>query len=489
MRIFFVTPEAVPCSRAGGLGDIAYHLPKTLTLRGHQVTVLVPKHRLADDYPLQPLKELNREIDLSISSRRAEYYELDLPGAHNLILVDCLDFFDRPGVYGNEFGDYDDNAERFVFFSKAAFEAIKTLTRHGNETVVHSHDWPTGLVPMYFKVFGKDNPSLNRVGTIFTYHNLANQGTFPYFDFAMTGLDWSYFTFQGLEFHGLMNLTKAGLLGARFITTVSHRYARETLSAALGQGLEGVLKERRQDLRSVIHGVDYDLWDPAIDRFLPASYSRRDILGKTVNRENVISIFGLTPGPEAIVAVVSRLLVRKGCDLLAQALPELMKMPLKLIILGTGDDHFISFFREAAQANPGRLGLKLSYDPPLSHQIMAGADMLLAPSKFEPCGLEQLYALKYGTVPVVRATGGLDDTVTDELSHPGGGTGFKFIDYSPEALLSALLTALEHFAQPESWRRLMIRCMREDYSWDRAAAAYEEIYSQSLTAASGLAVR
>jgi starch synthase len=280
-----------------------------------------------------------------------------------------------------------------------------------------------------------------------------------------------------------MNLTKAGLLGANLITTVSHRYARETLFPELGQGLEGVLKERRNDLRSVLHGVDYDLWDPSVDRFLPIPYSRLDPSGKAANRENVLAIFGLSPGPEPIVAIVSRLLVRKGFDLLSQAIPELMEMPLKLVILGTGDDHFISFFREAARANPGRLGLKLSYDPPLSHQIMAGADMFLAPSKFEPCGLEQLYALKYGTVPVVRATGGLDDTVVDELSKPGCGTGFKFLDYTPRALISALSTAIELFDHKERWRELMNRCMLEDYSWDRSAAAYEEIYSQALAAA------
>jgi starch synthase len=334
---------------------------------------------------------------------------------------------------------------------------------------------------MLFKVKAGESRELAGIGTVFTYHNLANQGTFPYYDFAMTGLDWSHFTYQGLEFHGNLNLTKAGLLGAHLITTVSHRYARETLGAE-GQGLEGVLKERRRDLRSVLHGVDYSLWNPLTDPAIPATYNSNDLTGKEICRNSLGRLFGLTDDRQPIAAIVSRLLPRKGFDLIAKAMTQLLNLPVKIIFMGTGEDHFISFLRETAQDNPGKIGLKLSYDPPLIHQIMAGADILMVPSRFEPCGLEQLYALKYGTVPVVRATGGLDDTVIDELTRPGGGTGYKFNDFTPEALIETLSKAISDYNDISGWRSLMVRCMKEDYSWDRAATAYEEIYVQALAA-------
>ena len=485
MRIFFVTPEAVPCSRAGGLGDVLYHLPKTLHKMGHKVTVLAPRHRMAEDYALEPLPALERRIDLSISRRAADFSRLSLEGAHELILVGCDDLFDRPGIYGNEFGDYDDNAERFIFFSKAAFEAVRELAKAEDDpgVVVHCHDWPTGLVPMFFKVASRTDARLSKAGTIFTYHNLANQGTFPYFDFTMTGLDWSHFTYQGLEFHGRLNLTKAGLLGAHLISTVSHRYSRETLRPELGQGLEGVIKERRRDLRSVIHGVDYELWNPAGDPYLPATFGIGDMSGKKVCRDNLTALFGLSQDDRPIVAVVSRFLARKGLDLITRAMPRLLALPMRLVMMGTGDDYFLSVLKDTAQANPGQVGLKLSYDPALTHQIMAGADILLVPSRFEPCGLEQLYAMKYGAIPVVRATGGLDDTVVDELAMAGRGTGFKFSDYTDAALVEALSVAIDHHNDQDGWKALMARAMAEDYSWGRAASAYVEIYQQTLAAA------
>jgi starch synthase len=485
MRIFFVTPEAVPCSRAGGLGDISYHLPRALKALGHQVTVLVPKYRGAEEFPLERLDGLEREIDLSISRRTAEFYRLvvDDGEGHEIILIGSDDLFDRPGIYGNEFGDYDDNAERFIFFSKAAFSYLSETVSPKEPTVIHAHDWASGLVPMYAKVLTRQNPNLAQAGTLFTYHNLASQGTFPYYDFTMTGLDWSHFTFKGLEFHGQLNLTKAGLLGAHLINTVSHKYAKETLGPELGRGLEGLLKERRPDLRSVLNGVDYSLWDPAKDRYLPQVFSLDDLEGKNVCRRHLASLFGLKDDHLPIVAVVSRLLARKGLDLINRAMPSLLEMPMRMVFMGTGEDHFISFLRETASANPGKVGLKLAYDQALIHQIVAGADILLVPSRFEPCGLEQLYALKYGTVPVVRATGGLDDTVMDELTRPSLGTGYKFQDFSPEAMVGLLSTAIEDYKEKDKWRGLMRRGMLEDFSWDRSAAAYVQIYSQALAIA------
>ncbi|MDR1873343.1 MAG: glycogen synthase [Deltaproteobacteria bacterium] len=485
MRIFFVTPEAVPCSRAGGLGDISYHLPRALQALGNEVTVLVPKYNGSEECALTYRRELDRHVDLSISNRLAQFYELDLPDAHKVFLVSCDELFARPGIYGNEFGDYDDNAERYIFFSKAVLSLLVELIEPSVPTVIHSHDWPTGLVPMYLKLARVNSPKLKGAASVFTYHNLANQGTFPYYDFTMTGLDWNLFNFRGLEFHGQLNMTKAGLLGSDLISTVSHKYAKETLGQEFGHGLEGVLKERQSRLRSVLNGVDYSLWDPSSDRFIPATYGPDNLSGKQVCRANLISLFGLDPGPDPIVVMVSRLLSRKGFDLIARAMPALLEMPLRLVFMGAGEDQYISFLRETVRQNPGKVGLKLAYDPALTHQIMAGADIFLAPSRFEPCGLEQMYAMKYGAVPVVRATGGLDDTVQDEIDHPGQGTGYKFPQYTPEDLVGALAKALEVFKLTDQWSALMLRGMRADFSWDLSALSYAAIYQQALDLAQG----
>ncbi|MDR2340655.1 MAG: glycogen synthase [Deltaproteobacteria bacterium] len=479
MHIIFITPEAMPCSRAGGLGDVSYFLPAALAKMGHTVTVMVPKYRGAEDFSLTRLDNLSRTVDLSISRRQAEFCELKISEGHRVILVDCPDLFDRPGIYGNEFGDYDDNAERFIFFSKAVFSIIPELVDENELTVIHAHDWPSGLVPMYISVYANRQPKLSGLGTVFTYHNLDNQGTFPYYDFAMTGLDWSHFTFKGLEFHGLLNLTKAGLIGAHLISTVSHRYARETLGPEFGKGLEGLLKERHKNLRSVLHGVDYKIWDPATDQHIAQNYDLRDLAGKEGCRRHLTTLFGLEDSTLPIVAVISRLLPRKGLDLIVKAMPKLLGFPLKFIFMGTGEDQYISFLRETAANNPKRVGLKLAYDPALMHHIVSGADIFLNPSRFEPCGLEQLYSLKYGTVPVVRATGGLDDTVVDVLAHPDKGTGFKFNDYSAEALTDTLSTVMGRYDDRAGWASIMRRGMLEDFSWERSAAAYEEIYSQA----------
>ncbi|MDR2349037.1 MAG: glycogen synthase, partial [Deltaproteobacteria bacterium] len=370
MRIFFITPEAVPCSRAGGLGDISHDLPRALHNLGHDVTVFVPKYRGDGDFAPKHLEGLSRNVDLSLSKRRADFYELKLKDAHKIILVSADELFDRPGIYGNEFGDYDDNAERFIFFSKAVFSVLTELVDPEEDCVIHAHDWASGLVLLYAKSWLRFHPRLRKAGTVFTYHNLANQGTFPYYDFTMTGLDWSHFTFQGLEFHGQLNLTKAGLIGAMLISTVSHKYARETLSSELGNGLEGLLKERRKDLRSVLHGVDYTVWDPKKDDKIAKTYDIDDLSGKTVCRDTLTKLFGLEDSELPVIAMISRLLARKGLDLVQRAMPELLKLPAKFLFMGTGDDQYISFLRDASEKNPGRVGLKLAHDPPLNHIIM-----------------------------------------------------------------------------------------------------------------------
>ena len=480
MQIIFITPEAVPFSRVGGLGDVSFQLPRALARQGHEVTVVVPKHRGSDKMTLTEIPEWKAEIDLSLSRREARFYKGDTGDIHSAVLVGCEDLFDRSGPYGNEFGDYDDNAERFIFFSRAALLAAGQLARPDMEVIIHCHDWPTGLVPMCLKSWRGAFPSLSRAGTVFTYHNLASQGLFVHYDFAMTGLDWSLFTYEGLEFHGRMNLTKAGLLAADVITTVSRKYAQESLTPAIGMGLEGVLLSRQNDIVPVQNGVDYAQWDPATDRMIAANYSEKDLSGKEGCRLNLSRLFGFDNPELPTVSMVCRLLPRKGLDLIVKALDRMMELPIDVAFMGLGEIHYQEFLQEAALRWPGRLGYKRANDLVMTHHILSGSDIFIMPSRFEPCGLEQLYALRYGAVPVVRGTGGLDDTVEDVVTNPTSGTGYKFFDYTPEAFIEALDRAVRDYDDRSRWQATVRRGMEKNYSWDLSAANYAEVYAQAL---------
>ena len=289
MQVLFITPEALPFSRVGGLGDVSFYLPRALAHRGHEVIVVVPKHRGSDKMKLVELSGWQREIDMSISKRTAHFYQGDTGDIHQAVLIGSDELFDRSGLYGNEFGDYDDNAERFIFFCRAALTAVAHLARSDGRVIVHCHDWASGLVPMYLQSWSASFPSLAGAGRVFTYHNLASQGIFLNYDFALTGLDWSMFNPKGLEFYGRMNLTKAGLLAADVITTVSEKYAQESLTPAFGLGLEGVLLNREKDIVAVRNGVDYNQWDPETDGYITANYSQKDLSGKKECRKNLAS--------------------------------------------------------------------------------------------------------------------------------------------------------------------------------------------------------
>ncbi len=481
MQIIFISPEAVPFSRVGGLGDVSFHLPQALARLGHQVTVVVPKHRGSEQkVPLVEIPEWRSEINLSLSRREAIFYRAQTNEAHDSILVGCDELFDRPGVYGNEFGDYDDNAERFIFFSRAALLAAAKIAQPEQEIVLHCHDWPTGLVLMALKAWREAFPSLKNAAGVYTYHNLANQGLFLHYDFALTGLDWNLFTYKGLEFHGQLNLTKAGLLAADLISTVSRKYAEESLTPAYGMGLDGLLRSRQNDIVPALHGVDYEKWDPARDPHLAANYTSDNLSGKEKCRHRLAELFGFECAHQPTVAMACRLLSRKGLDIVVKAMEHLMEMPINLAIMGLGEAYYQEFLAQAATRWPHKMGYKEANDLALMHQLLAGADIFVVPSRFEPCGLEQLYALKYGAVPVVRATGGLDDTICDQLTNPHEGTGYKFTEYSPEAFLAALSSAVTDFNQTELWSQIMRRGMRENFSWENSALHHQNIYKQAL---------
>jgi starch synthase len=440
--------------------------------------LITPKYRHTDRTPY-PVEDLGRDITIPLppGEKTGRLYRSRLQPNLEVIFVGCDDLYNRDGLYGNEFGDYEDNAERYIFFSRAVLEVMRSLEL--TPDLIHCHDWPSGLVPVFVKTMSPSSSALADTATIFTFHNLGSQGIFWHYDFAMTGLDWSWFTPDRLEFHGQFSMTKGGLVAADLITTVSQRYAEEVLHPEYGFGLEGLLWARRQDIHAVLNGVDYSVWDPAVDPDIAANYGPQDLSAKQRCRSHLHRLYGLAEGPEPIVAVVSRLLDRKGFDLISSGLDELLALPLKLVIMGRGEEKYHVFLSKAAQRYQGRAGVRVEYDKALAHQIMAGADIFLMPSRYEPCGLEQLYGLKYGAVPVVRATGGLDDTVVDVRRHPDRGTGYKFDDYSTQAMIGTLSDAVDHFHQPDFWRSLMLRGMRQDFSWAKAAAEYERLYAQA----------
>ena len=483
MQIIFITPEAVPFSRVGGLADVSFYLPRSLDRLGHKVTVIAPKHRGADQMILEEIDSWRSEIDLSISRREARFFKGDTGQAHQAVLVGCDELFNRPGVYGNEFGDYDDNAERFIFFSRAALRAASQLAKPEEEVLIHCHDWPTGLVLMCLKSWRGGFSTLDRAGTVFTYHNLANQGLFLHYDFALTGLDWNLFTSEWLEFHGRMNLTKAGILAADYLTTVSRKYAQETLTPAMGMGLEGVLLSRQDKLIPVQNGLEYTQWNPATDTHLAAVYSKDDLSGKKKCRLRLAELFGFTDSKRPTIAMACRLLSRKGLDILVKAMDRLMDLPINLALMGLGETHYQDFLAEAAERWPDRLGYKRANDQVLLRHILSGSDIFIMPSRFEPCGLEQLYALSYGSIPVVRATGGLDDTVVDLVTNPEEGTGYKFQEYSAEAFMEALSRAVHDFADQDRWLAAVRRGMTDNFTWDNSASLYVEVYRKALDAA------
>lgn len=477
MNILFVTPEVFPFARAGGLGDVSHYLPMALAERGHHIWIITPKHRNTEEAGYQLIRQAGISAPLSWKERTADLYSTRLEGGIEVLFVGCDELYNRAGLYGNEFGDYEDNAERFIFFCKAVMESIRELDLRPD--VIHCHDWSSGLIPVYAQTLYKDLENARRAATLFTFHNLGSQGIFWHYDYSMTGLDWEFFKPEGLEFHGQLNMTKAGLVFADLISTVSKKYAREVLTPDFAFGLEGVLDSRRQDLYAVLNGVDYSVWDPAEDEEIVFNYGPNSLEGKKKCKEDLARIFNLNISDQPILAIVSRLLDRKGFDIISAVYDRILEMDVGLVIMGMGEDKYHIMLGKLAERRIGRMGLKVAYDKGLAHKIMAGSDIFLMASRYEPCGLEQLYALKYGTIPVVRATGGLDDTVTDALREPEFGNGFKFEEYSPEALYSTLKAAVECFKDKEKWRKMMIRGMSLDFSWSRSAIEYEELYRRA----------
>jgi len=402
------------------------------------------------------------------------------PSGIPLWLVEQPRFFDREGLYGEAGRDYPDNLARFTFFCRAVAAWLGRAAWAPD--VIHCNDWQTALLPVLLRVEGA-----SRAATVLTIHNLAYQGRFPAEQFPLTGLPPSVFTVRGLEFWGEVNLLKGGLYFADVLNTVSETYAREIQTPEFGAGLDGVLRDRREDLYGILNGVDYRAWDPAVDPLLPARYSAEDLAGKGVCKQALQRELGLREAPEVpLIGMVTRLADQKGLDLVAAVLDDLLARGVQFVLLGTGEPRYHALFAGLAARHPSQVGVRLGFDDPLAHRIEAGADIFLMPSRYEPSGLNQLYSLRYGTVPVVRRTGGLADSIVDatpEALARGTANGFVFEAYAPAALIAALSRALHAFRDPATWSALQRRGMREDFSWARSAGRYVELYARAAARA------
>ncbi len=480
LSVLMVTPEAHPFAKTGGLAEVSASLTDALGKLGHAVTLVMPRYR---GVAVDGAERLQTRLRMGDRLQPVMYHERRLSDRVTLVLVDVPEFFDRDGLYGTSDGDYVDNALRYAVFSRAALEYPRL--REQRPSVIHAHDWQSGLVPVYQKMQLSSDPYVGGVPAIFTIHNLAFQGVFPTAALAAIGLGLDVLDVQGLEFWGNISYLKGGINFSEKITTVSPGYAREIVQPELGFGFEGVLARRSADLVGILNGIDTSRWTPMADPFVRASFSADDLGGKRDAKRALLSVAGL-PSDEAalgrpLIGLVSRLTDQKGFDLIGASLTELMSLDAAWVMLGSGERRYEEEWRALAARYPERVSTTIGFDEQLAHHIEAGADMFLMPSRFEPCGLNQLYSLRYGTVPIVRATGGLNDTVEDVAAGESG-TGFKFRDYTPEALVSTVRRALSAFRDPAGWAAIEQRGMRQDHSWDASAAEYVKLYRAMLNA-------
>jgi starch synthase len=472
MKILFVSPEGLPFSKTGGLADVVEALPRSLVESGHQVAVLLPRYR-----GNQATKTILPSMTTPLGSM-TRFPAINEAGTFEGVryyFVDDAEYFQREKLYGDKNGDYTDNARRYGELSRAAIEFAKQVWM---PDVMHCHDWQAALVPIYLRTIYARDRALEHLPVVFTVHNLGYQGLFLRATLSLIGLPEDLFRIDALEYYGKINLLKGGLLFADYITTVSRKYAKEIQTPEYGCGLEGVIQSRGNRVSGILNGVDYSQWNPETDTNIVATYSAKLMDGKKLCKKDLLAAFQLPAENMArpVIGLVSRFVDQKGFDLIAETAPELMKEDFALVALGNGDAKYEKLFQDLAAKYPSRVGVKIAYDNVVAHKIEAGADMFLMPSRYEPCGLNQIYSLRYGTVPVVRATGGLDDTVEAFDAKTGKGTGFKFEAYEGAALVKCVREALAAYADLRLWRSLQTNGMAKDFSWKASAAQYVKLY-------------
>jgi starch synthase len=478
MHIVFAAPECVPFVKTGGLADVIGALPREIAAQGHQVTVYLPFYRQVQMH----VKE--RKIAIRSITIPFEYYNrfvtiLDGGKSEGVqyYLVDCPELFDREFPYGTEAGEYQDNWERFGLYGRAVLEAAKQL---GVPDIFHVHNWQGAMIPVYLRTTYYFDPALKAAGTVLTIHNGSLQGWFPPVTTERLLLPWEVFTMEKLESYNTFNFLKGGIVYSDAITTVSPRFAEEIRTAEFGNGMDAVLRSRAADLHGILNGADYSKWNPETDGNIAAHYTPSNLAGKAICRRDLLHAFGAqhVGDSTAILGVVSRLATQKGFDLLEQAMEALAQEDIFLVVLGTGEPYYESLFRTLQERYPLKVAARIAYDDVLAHKIEAGSDIFLMPSRYEPSGLSQMYAMKYGTVPVVHAIGGLDDTVEEWNGETKTGTGFKFYPPDSGRFLEAIRRSLGVFRDKAAWTQLIHNCMAQDFSWKAPAAAYIKIYEE-----------
>ncbi|QNI34118.1 glycogen synthase GlgA [Alloacidobacterium dinghuense] len=478
MHIAFVAPECAPFVKTGGLADAIESLPKEIARRGHQVTVYIPYYRqVSSHFP-------EKKVVISSITIPFQYYNRFVTvidgGKHDGVqfyFIDNPELFDRETPYGTQAGEYLDNWERFGLFCRAVLEASKDL---GVPDIFHMHDWQASMLSVYLRTVYYFDPALRNSGTLLTVHNAGYQGWFPPQTTEHLLLPWDIFTMDRVEQYNTFNFLKGGIVYSDSITTVSHKYAEEIQTPEFGNGLDGAFAKRAADLHGILNGVDYNKWNPENDGKIAAHYSPKDLSGKAQCRRDLLHAFGASNVRDdaAVLGIVSRLATQKGFDLTAQIIEQLSFENIFLIILGTGEPYYENLFRSLHERFPDKLSVRITYDETLAHKIHAGSDIYLMPSRYEPCGLNQIYSLKYGSVPVVRATGGLDDTIEEWNPEAKTGTGFKFHGYYADDYLRAVQRALAVFADKDAWQTLMRNGMLQDYSWIKPGEAYVKVYEE-----------
>jgi starch synthase len=476
MRILMIASEAAPFAKTGGLADVVGALPRALVRSGHECDVIIPRYSgiAAGEWTAQ------LPVALGGISADVNLYSVVRDGVRTLF-VDHPRYFDREYLYGAIGHDYADNPERFAFFSQAAVTWATTIG--GDYDVVHAHDWQAGLAPVLLSGMFRAQVSSKRLPTVFTIHNLAYQGIFDASWLPVLGLGWHLMSVDALEYWGRISFLKGGIVFSRLLTTVSPRYAQEIQTPELGFGFDGILRHRSSDLIGILNGIDYDQWDPECDPHLPAPYNAHRLEGKRAAKRAVLEAFGVPVTEEhlrrMLIGMVSRLVDQKGFDLLAGVADRLPQLDATVVLLGSGESRYEDQWRALAARYSDRIGARIGFDERLAHLIEGGVDLFLMPSQFEPCGLNQMYSLRYGTIPLVRATGGLYDTVRDVDRDTEAGTGFTFEEYSADALLRTLQRALAVYEDRERWRRIQRAGMAQDYSWDASAQQYVQVYEQA----------
>ncbi len=481
MKVLVVSSEVYPFAKTGGLADVAGSLPLALKKAGVDVRIAMPLYTRKIDRCRFNLSSTGVSIELEMAGKRrvgfidrTDYEEVPV------YFVDEREFFDRDELYGTPEGDYPDNWLRFAFFARAVIEMLKPLNFVPD--IIHLNDWQTALIPVYLKEVYRHDPELSSIKTLITIHNIAYQGQFDSWIIPEIGLPWSVYHMEALEFYGKVNYLKGGIVYSDAINTVSPTYAKEIQTPEYGYGLDGILRKRSADLYGILNGIDYRTWDPQTDKHIYFNYSLENFeTGKTENKKGLLREQGLPYSPDVpVVGIVSRLAAQKGFDLIKDALDEIAGLNLQFVVLGSGDKIYQDMFVEIAKKLPEKFAVTIGFDPVLARKIYAGSDMFLMPSRYEPCGLGQMIALRYGSIPIVRKTGGLADTIIDYDSDPENGYGFMFERYEPSELVDAIKRALKAYSNREKWLEIVRRGMSLDFSWDASAKKYIELYRKLI---------